>query len=165
MGAIPRDNLEITAYYLTCEGENPFQADLDDASLFIGLADAAVNALSLTVCFGNAALLEAQGTINSIESAINSIEGIAQCEPTKEQVGSVIYEGFCQKSFRGVYQIWLGQYLSAAFVLALILAASLAYCPCCNAPPPPRPRSVAPEDRDLEDPAEVWCEHSGERKE
>ena len=141
MGAIPRGHYDITTYFVTCTGDNPFEDELDEASYYLGLAEAGLTVLSFTLCFFNSAVRRSLDKIDDIQDSLDDIEDIAQCKTTPAEVDSLLYEGFCQKSFRGVYQIWLGQYLSAAFVLALILAVSLAYCPCCNAPQ----RLVAPE--------------------
>ena len=134
---IKRRNLDVYDYYLTCEGQSPFQEDLDDASFYAQEAENGVNTLLAGPCAGNAALQDARDTINGIQDTIVDVEDLAECDPIQDEALDTLYEGFCKKTFRGVYGIWLGQYLSAAFLLVLILTASLSYCSCCNAPIPP----------------------------
>lgn len=155
LNVIPRNDFETTSYYITCEGENPFQEDLDDANEAIEQAEVGVDLLLATICSGNAALESAASTIDGIQSTLDNIESTAECEPTQDELDDVLYDGFCKKAFRGVYDIWLGQYLAAAFLLTLLLLVSLSFWGCFHFGPDSQQRTTAVSgktDQTMEDP-------------
>ena len=149
---VPEDVYDVTKYYATCNGENPFQDYLDDAEDLISNGEAATNALLNSVCQGNSALQDSLNTIDSIDKKFSDITELSECKPTEQELESVINTGLCDKSFRGIYDIWLGQYLAATLLFLLMILATLCFRrlkPCCFFTASQRGRRAQREEEEL----------------
>lgn len=127
---IPRDVYNVTSYYATCQGVNPLQSTIDTAQ---GYVDDIQTGIQATMVYGGAScennqyLENALSVVTSIDGVINNVIGELGCSPTQYQVQQVLESGLCQDSYRGIYTIWLTQYVTAALLLVITIIISLIY--------------------------------------
>lgn len=122
----PGEVSNITSYYSTCVGTNPFEAYLTSAENAADEGVAAIDAL-LIVCPNNQYVQSAADQAAMIQPVFDIIANLTECSPTQEQVLSVLNDGVCDEYFNGFFRIWLSQYISAACLLLCTIFMSLLY--------------------------------------
>lgn len=125
-GAVPRSIYDVTYYYTTCNGANPFQSDIDALNEFVVDFNTALVQLE-AACPTNTYVDACFPILDVINSTVININGEIACPPIQDQLNNVLEDGVCDKSFKGLFLIWLGQYLSTALLLATTIVISLTY--------------------------------------
>lgn len=123
---VPRSIFDVTAYYTTCEGSNPLDPSLDDLQTFSTQFQAGLDAV-YAACPFNTYVEACFPIMDDINVVLNTAVGQSSCPPTQSEINEVLEHGICEQGFRGIYSIWLGQYLTASFLLVSTILASLVY--------------------------------------
>ena len=125
---VPRDVYNVTSYYTTCQGVNPLQSTIDTANSYVDdMRYGIEQVMTVPGCENNQYLEDSLLVVDDIEGVINDVNAQIICNPTQYQVQQVLESGLCQDSFRGIYTIWLTQYVSAALLLVTTIVISLIY--------------------------------------
>eukprot|EP00981_Chlorochromonas_danica_P010259 scaffold3058_cov165-Ochromonas_danica.AAC.50 len=123
---VPRSIFDVTAYYTTCEGSNPLDSSLDDLQTFSTNFQIGLDAVN-TACPDNSYVEACFPIMDEINVVLNTAVGQSACPPTQSEINDVLETGICEQGFRGIYSIWLGQYLTASFLLVSTILATLLY--------------------------------------
>ena len=125
----PDSVYNMTAFYTTCVGENPLDSSLQSAEELIADGRAATQAVLDSACPGDQYLQQALGEFDVIDAVFANITALISCPPNQEQTLRVLNDGLCGDAFKGVYTIWLGQFVCAAGVLicSIIVACASPY--------------------------------------
>ena len=125
--SIPESIYNVTYYYTTCAGTNPLSPDLRFAQAIIVVSDVAVRAVLKEYCPHDTYLLDALSEIVNINAIFRNITSLIACEPNQQQAQSVLNDGLCNDTFKGIYTIWLGQFVCAAALLFCAILAAFSY--------------------------------------
>lgn len=123
---VPRSIYDVTYYYTTCYGTNPFQSDIDALNQFVVDFDAALIQLE-AACPTNTYVDACFPYLDAINSTVVSINTEIACPPLQDQLEHVLNDGLCDESFKGLFLIWLGQYICTGLLLAASIVISLTY--------------------------------------
>jgi hypothetical protein len=115
------DAYDVTYYYTTCMGINPFQSDLTNAQdtvntlqngikelMTIGKCSSALNQLTLSLD----ETYKMDATLNQIELSLN-------CSTIQSYYENVFNDDICKDLFTGIYITWLSFYSSCALLFIL----------------------------------------------
>lgn len=129
-GIVPTSITDVTTYYATCVGENPMSSSLDSIVSGVQQEQAYITALLTTGsqdCQNNVWLIDAQSTLNAVLNTVGNITAAIDCPPTQAQLNDVLNNGLCDQSFRGLYTIWVGQYISVTCLFLTTIFVALLY--------------------------------------
>lgn len=108
-----------------------------------------------TSCPNDFFLLNSLAVMANIDAIFSNITALTSCQPTQEQALSVLNNGLCDDTVKGIYTIWLGMFVCAAALFGGSIIAALAYPefpPAAGSGSPAPPRSpVRPNHTYLED--------------
>lgn len=125
---VPTDIRNITTYYTTCTGVNPVQSIVSQAETFVGEYEIAIKAVQLQPnCAGNSYLTDALSVLRKVDVTLVNITTELACPPTQSQLVNLLENGLCDKVFKGVYTIWIGQYFSTGSLLFTTIVIALIY--------------------------------------
>ena len=117
-----RDNI---AYYSTCVGTNPSQQYVDDAFSAVATLNTTITTLYSSVCPGNTDLLSMFSTTAAMDASIDAINTDLACPPLQSHWLSLMESDICKDAFEGLYVFWIAQYLTFAFLFALLIISSV----------------------------------------
>ncbi len=124
---VPTSVANVTSYYVTCAGSNPMNPSLQAAEELVADGERLVTDLLGGVCAGNVYLEQALTVFHSIDVVFANITTSIACPPLQAQFQDVLNTGLCEQSFRGLYTIWVGQFVSTACLLAATIFVALLY--------------------------------------
>jgi hypothetical protein len=124
---VPSDVYNVTAYYTTCQGTNPIDSTVTTAVQYTNEYTLAVQTVLATSCPGDVYLENALHVLNEVSYTLTNITSELVCPPTQQQISNLFETGICTKIFRGFFLIWIGQYLSTAFLLCTTLVIAFIY--------------------------------------
>ena len=115
----------ITAYYLTCEGQNIFKTVLNPAQQYIDIVDQGLqNSSVFPSCTSNPNYTNAIRQVDFIQSNFTAI--YTSCPPIEDEFRSLA-NNVCKDSFNPIFGAWLGIYLTLGNHLTLINALPYIY--------------------------------------
>jgi len=125
----PDDVSDVTTYYTKCIGQNPMQPSLDDAEQLVHSGRQAVNDALLfdATCANDPFLQDALLVFNQIDIVFVHIQALIACPPNQAEVLSVLNDGMCGDTFKGVFVIWLGMFACAGGLFFMSVAAACAF--------------------------------------
>ena len=128
-GLIPSDIYNITSYYIQCEGSNPLYPPLNELFGFTNQYFVDIQQLyqSSPDCNGNMYLQKSLQELQIMNSTIHNLNWLGYCPPLQSQVSDVLENGLCDLTFQGIYVVWIGQYVTTAFVFGVIVIIAYLY--------------------------------------
>jgi len=125
----PDDVSDVAIYYTKCIGQNPMQPSLDDAEQLVRDGRIAVNAAlnNNPSCFNGPFLENSLLVFNQIDNVFVHIQALIACPPNQAEVLSVLNDGMCGDTFKGVFVIWLGMFACAGGLFFMSVAAACAF--------------------------------------
>lgn len=120
---------DLLAYYSSCNGTDPFAADL-------ALAQTAANALASNVsaalasngsCSGDVHLLQSQTYIADMQSQVSGIGASLACPSLTQQLHSLVDDGLCNSLFEGLFITAVTFLGTSALLFALVCVVSVLY--------------------------------------
>lgn len=124
---VPRDVYNMTRYYSTCTGTNPIDSSLSSAESLVTQTQTAITTILDNYCHNNTYLIDSLQHITVIDQVFSNITDLSSCSPNQEQLDSVLQDGLCTDTFKGIYVVWLAQFVCAAGILVCTVVVSIAY--------------------------------------
>jgi hypothetical protein len=121
---IPSTASNISDYYLTCSGTNSLDIYFTDLQSAVTYLSSEVTASS---CSNSSYLAAALTTLANMNTTITNSEALLTCSTIQNDLITLLETTICTKVFKGVYFIWLGQYLSGSFLLFGTLVMTFLY--------------------------------------
>jgi hypothetical protein len=120
----PDSVYNVTSYYTTCSGTNPFADDLNQAESLVDNGEIAINAVLQTSCPNDQYLEQALQEINHINVVFGKINELIGCQVNQEEAQRVLNDGVCHGVFQGLYFIWVGMFVCGGMLVLATLAAA-----------------------------------------
>jgi len=120
-----------TAFYVTCQGENPFQSDIDSLSSAVNQAQSDLTLLKTNsnVCpAGSPYLDQLQTELNQLAVERDDLVVLVACPTFNDPYQQVAYSDICgaggtqQSFFNGALFIWIGSLVASVFFTILMLS-------------------------------------------
>lgn len=119
-------NYPTIEYYVTCEGDAPFEDDIQSARNYLNLVSTNIDLLQ-TTCPGNEYVDNLAEIIPRVYGALDDISNNTDCGPYMVQAQTVLEHGVCHSGFQGFFTVWVSQYLLTFCLFVVTVAASLSY--------------------------------------
>jgi len=116
---------ETLAYYITCEGFNPFDDNIQMMRSGLNSALVILQQYDQYIDTDCASMITSNST--AISNDINNLAQLTYCDPINEIYSTAVLKGVCTHGFSGLYNFWLVMFLVAAFMYVLICLANIVY--------------------------------------
>ena len=115
------DAYDVTYYYTTCMGINPFQSDLTNAQDTVNTLQNGIKKL-MTIDICSTALNQLTLSLDEtykMDTTLNQIESSLNCSTIQSYYEDVFNDDICKDLFTGIYITWLSFYSSFALLFIL----------------------------------------------
>lgn len=115
------DAYDVTYYFTTCMGINPFQSDLTNAQDTVNTLQNGIKKL-MTIDICSTALNQLTLSLDEtykMDTTLNQIESSLNCSTIQSYYKDVFNDDICKDLFTGIYITWLSFYSSFALLFIL----------------------------------------------
>eukprot|EP01038_Epipyxis_sp_PR26KG_P005767 gene5767-7963_t len=116
----------ITNYYISCEGLNPFASSIATAQELVTNTTNLLNEI-IPLCNDNSYLEDALAQTQNMQLNFQAIANVTACPPTQNQLVTLLQNGICNDTFKGFFTIWLSQLICGLFLFFVTISIGLVY--------------------------------------
>eukprot|EP00597_Dinobryon_sp_UTEXLB2267_P005095 CAMPEP_0170070702 /NCGR_PEP_ID=MMETSP0019_2-20121128/8891_1 /TAXON_ID=98059 /ORGANISM="Dinobryon sp., Strain UTEXLB2267" /LENGTH=299 /DNA_ID=CAMNT_0010279039 /DNA_START=495 /DNA_END=1394 /DNA_ORIENTATION=+ len=116
---------ETLAYYITCEGSNPLDDDIQKLRSGLNNSQTILHQYKQYINTNCASMITSNFT--AINNDVNNLAQLTYCDSINEIYSTAILKGVCTDGFAGLYNFWLVTFLVAAFMYVLMCLANIIY--------------------------------------
>ena len=117
---------DVISYYTTCEGTNPLQYDIGNATIYANELNSSIAYLQ-SACGNNPFVQDAIPDINNIIADVNSLVSQTDCQGIYNVWDEAINQGLCTYLFTGFYAMWITQFVISGSLYLTMCFSSVLY--------------------------------------
>jgi hypothetical protein len=115
----------VTEYYTTCEGTNPYDHQISSAQTSMDQFSYELSIMT-TICLDNEYMVAMGHSAQQAKKVLVDINETIYCPPFKDHVQSMFQHGVCRSGFNGIFTVWIGQHFTIFAFICLCVCCSLA---------------------------------------
>ena len=119
----------ILNYYLTCEGTNPFQANIQNSTIYTNQVKAELTQLVTLIpaCNLDVNIQQSFHYIDNINLDLFNLVDETQCGTIYNVFNTAINQGLCNYIFTGYYALWITQFVTSGCFFFVMCYSSVLY--------------------------------------
>lgn len=119
------------AYYLSCEGTNPLETDVDSVDNALGtLTKSLDDVFASGLCGPDGALTTIDAAVQTLSTSLTTITNeILSCAYISPAVSDLIFDALCDRTVSGLYQTWVVLATAGVSCYVALLATPFAIAP------------------------------------
>jgi len=124
---VPEGIKNVTNYYSTCTGENPYLNRVDSASNSVLVMNESLNDLLSNECRGDGYLQLMADDVEGILGTLSDLSQLLICPPINAEYQDFVYKGLCDSFYGGFISIYCAHFVISFILFLLIIVGTIAY--------------------------------------